>query len=157
MKNLVHLLFITIITLSIFSCKEDDSLAISQDQLLRANKWKLKEIRTVKSKTTQTDKLLECERQSTLDFSDLTKYYSVAYKTENNNCNQTQTEGTYTYNTGTAKRTLTITPTNAKKKYYYVSQLDPYFLVIQDTLRTIDTINKADTIYFRQQVFVPFK
>ena len=69
MKNLVHLLFITIITFSIFSCKEDDSLAISQDQLLRANKWKLKEIRTVKSNTTQTDKLLECERKSTLDFS----------------------------------------------------------------------------------------
>ena len=112
MKNLVHLLFITIITLSIFSCKEDDSLAISQDQLLRANKWKLKEIRTVKSNITQTDKLLECERQSTLDFSDLTKYYSVAYKTENNNCNQTQTEGTYTYNTGTAKITCGI------KRYY---------------------------------------
>lgn len=88
MKNIFSLFLASILLLSVFSCKEDDSLAISQDQLLRSGKWQLKEIRKTKGNITETDKLLACERQSTLDFSDVTNYNSNMYKTEKGNCVQ---------------------------------------------------------------------
>ena len=44
MKNIFSLFLASILLLSVFSCKEDDSLAISQDQLLRSGKWQLKEV-----------------------------------------------------------------------------------------------------------------
>jgi hypothetical protein len=151
MKKLFNILFATLAVLSIYSCKEDDSLAISQDQLLRANKWQLKEIRTTTGNITSTDKLLECERQSTMDFTDLTKYFSVAYKTESGSCKQTQSDGTYTFVTGKS-RLLKLVKSSGEKKDYYMFQLDPYFMILQDTLK-----NSGDTIQLRLQVFEPTK
>ncbi|MDM1547956.1 lipocalin family protein [Empedobacter falsenii] len=146
MKNIFSLFLVSILFLSIFSCKEDDSLAISQDQLLRSGKWQLKEIRKTKGNITETDKLLACERQSTLDFSDVKNYNSNMYKTEKGNCVQEQTTGTYVYNTSKTKRLLTM-ETKDTTYNYYVKQLDPKYLVLQDTL------SKVDTIKLRLQVF----
>lgn len=146
MKNIFSLFLASILLLSVFSCKEDDSLAISQDQLLRSGKWQLKEIRKTKGNITETDKLLACERQSTLDFSDVTNYNSNMYKTEKGNCVQEQTIGTYVYNTSKTKRLLTM-ETKDTTYNYYVKQLDPKYLVLQDTL------SKVDTIKLRLQVF----
>ena len=146
MKNIFSLFLASILLLSVFSCKEDDSLAISQDQLLRSGKWQLKEIRKTKGNITETDKLLACERQSTLDFSDVTNYNSNMYKTEKGNCVQEQTIGTYVYNTSKTKRLLTMS-LNDTTYNYYVKQLDPKYLVLQDTL------SKVDTIKLRLQVF----
>lgn len=146
MKNIFSLFLASILLLSVFSCKEDDSLAISQDQLLRSGKWQLKEIRKTKGNITETDKLLACERQSTLDFSDVTNYNSNMYKTEKGNCVQEQTTGTYVYNTSYTKRLLTM-ETKDTTYNYYVKQLDPKYLVLQDTL------SKVDTIKLRLQVF----
>ena len=139
MKNIFSLFLASILLLSVFSCKEDDSLAISQDQLLRSGKWQLKEIRKTKGNITETDKLLACERQSTLDFSDVTNYNSNMYKTEKGNCVQEQTTGTYVYNTSKTKRLLTM-ETKDTTYNYYVKQLDPKYLVLQDTLSKVDTI-----------------
>ena len=146
MKNIFSLFLASILLISAFSCKEDDSLAISQDQLLRSGKWQLKEIRKTKGNITETDKLLACERQSTLDFSDVTNYNSNMYKTEKGNCVQEQTIGTYVYNTSKTKRLLTM-ETKDTTYNYYVKQLDPKYLVLQDTL------SKVDTIKLRLQVF----
>ena len=146
MKNIFSLFLASILLLSVFSCKEDDSLAISQDQLLRSGKWQLKEIRKTKGNITETDKLLACERQSTLDFSDVTNYNSNMYKTEKGNCVQEQTIGTYVYNTSKTKRLLTM-ETKDTTYNYYVKQLDPKYLILQDTL------SKVDTIKLRLQVF----
>lgn len=146
MKNIFSLFLASILLLSVFSCKEDDSLAISQDQLLRSGKWQLKEIRKTKGNITETDKLLACERQSTLDFSDVTNYNSNMYKTEKGNCVQEQTTGTYVYNTSKTKRLLTM-ETKDTTYNYYVKQLDPKYLILQDTL------SKVDTIKLRLQVF----
>ncbi|MBW1618186.1 MULTISPECIES: lipocalin family protein [Empedobacter] len=146
MKNIFSLFLASILLLSVFSCKEDDSLAISQDQLLRSGKWQLKEIRKTKGNITETDKLLSCERQSTLDFSDVTNYNSNMYKTEKGNCVQEQTTGTYVYNTSKTKRLLTMS-LNDTTYNYYVKQLDPKYLILQDTL------SKVDTIKLRLQVF----
>ncbi|HBX62083.1 MAG TPA: hypothetical protein DEG63_03185 [Flavobacteriaceae bacterium] len=146
MKNIFSLFLASILLLSAFSCKEDDSLAISQDQLLRSGKWQLKEIRKTKGNITETDKLLACERQSTLDFSDVTNYNSNMYKTEKGNCVQEQTIGTYVYNTSKTKRLLTM-ETKDTTYNYYVKQLDPKYLILQDTL------SKVDTIKLRLQVF----
>ena len=146
MKNIFSLFLASIFLLSVFSCKEDDSLAISQDQLLRSGKWQLKEIRKTKGNITETDKLLACERQSTLDFSDVTNYNSNMYKTEKGNCVQEQTIGTYVYNTSKTKRLLTM-ETKDTTYNYYVKQLDPKYLILQDTL------SKVDTIKLRLQVF----
>lgn len=146
MKNIFSLFLASILLLSVFSCKEDDSLAISQDQLLRSGKWQLKEIRKTKGNITETDKLLACERQSTLDFSDVTNYNSNMYKTEKGNCVQEQTTGTYVYNTSKTKRLLTMS-LNDTTYNYYVKQLDPKYLILQDTL------SKVDTIKLRLQVF----
>ena len=146
MKNIFSLFLASILLLSVFSCKEDDSLAISQDQLLRSGKWQLKEIRKTKGNITETDKLLACERQSTLDFSDVKNYNSNMYKTEKGNCVQEQTTGTYVYNTSKTKRLLTM-ETKDTTYNYYVKQLDPKYLVLQDTL------SKVDTIKLRLQVF----
>ncbi len=146
MKNIFSLFLASILLLSVFSCKEDDSLAISQDQLLRSGKWQLKEIRKTKGNITETDKLLACERQSTLDFSDVTNYNSNMYKTEKGNCVQEQTTGTYVYNTSKTKRLLKM-ETKDTTYNYYVKQLDPKYLVLQDTL------SKVDTIKLRLQVF----
>jgi len=146
MKYIFSLFLASILLLSVFSCKEDDSLAISQDQLLRSGKWQLKEIRKTKGNITETDKLLACERQSTLDFSDVTNYNSNMYKTEKGNCVQEQTTGTYVYNTSKTKRLLTM-ETKDTTYNYYVKQLDPKYLILQDTL------SKIDTIKFRLQVF----
>ncbi|MDM1139531.1 MULTISPECIES: lipocalin family protein [unclassified Empedobacter] len=146
MKNIFSLFLASILLLSVFSCKEDDSLAISQDQLLRSGKWQLKEIRKTKGNITETDKLLACERQSTLDFSDVTNYNSNMYKTEKGNCVQEQTIGTYVYNTSKTKRLLTMS-LNDTTYNYYVKQLDPKYLILQDTL------SKVDTIKLRLQVF----
>ncbi len=146
MKNIFSLFLASILFLSVFSCKEDDSLAISQDQLLRSGKWQLKEIRKTKGNITETDKLLACERQSTLDFSDVTNYNSNMYKTEKGNCVQEQTTGTYVHNTSKTKRLLTM-ETKDTTYNYYVKQLDPKYLVLQDTL------SKVDTIKLRLQVF----
>lgn len=146
MKNIFSLFLASILLLSVFSCKEDDSLAISQDQLLRSGKWQLKEIRKTKGNITETDKLLACERQSTLDFSDVTNYNSNMYKTEKGNCVQEQTIGTYVYNTSKTKRLLTM-ETKDTTYNYYVKQLDPKYLILQDTL------SKIDTIKLRLQVF----
>ena len=146
MKNIFSLFLSSILLLSVFSCKEDDSLAISQDQLLRSGKWQLKEIRKTKGNITETDKLLACERQSTLDFSDVTNYNSNMYKTEKGNCVQEQTTGTYVYNTSKTKRLLTMS-LNDTTYNYYVKQLDPKYLILQDTL------SKVDTIKLRLQVF----
>lgn len=146
MKNIFSLFLASILLLSVFSCKEDDSLAISQDQLLRSGKWQLKEIRKTKGNITETDKLLACERQSTLDFSDVTNYNSNMYKTEKGNCVQEQTIGTYVYNTSKTKRLLTMS-LNDTTYNYYVKQLDPKYLILQDTL------SKIDTIKLRLQVF----
>ena len=147
MKNIFSLFLASILLLSVFSCKEDDSLAISQDQLLRSGKWQLKEIRKTKGNITETDKLLACERQSTLDFSDVTNYNSNMYKTEKGNCVQEQTTGTYVYNTSKTKRLLTMSLNDTTQYEYYVKQLDPKYLVLQDTL------SKVDTIKLRLQVF----
>lgn len=146
MKNIFSLFLASILLLSVFSCKEDDSLAISQDQLLRSGKWQLKEIRKTKGNITETDKLLACERQSTLDFSDVTNYNSNMYKTEKGNCVHEQTIGTYVYNTSKTKRLLTMS-LNDTTYNYYVKQLDPKYLILQDTL------SKVDTIKLRLQVF----
>ncbi len=146
MKNIFSLFLASILLLSVFSCKEDDSLAISQDQLLRSGKWQLKEIRKTKGNITETDKLLACERQSTLDFSDVTNYNSNMYKTEKGNCVQEQTIGTYVYNTSKTKRLLTMS-LNDTTYNYYVKQLEPKYLILQDTL------SKVDTIKLRLQVF----
>ncbi|WP_313303908.1 lipocalin family protein [Empedobacter sp.] len=146
MKNIFSLFLASILLLSAFSCKEDDSLAISQDQLLRSGKWQLKEIRKTKGNITETDKLLACERQSTLDFSDVTNYNSNMYKTEKGNCVQEQTIGTYVYNTSKTIRLLTM-ETKDTTYNYYVKQLDPKYLILQDTL------SKIDTIKLRLQVF----
>lgn len=146
MKNIFSLFLASILLLSVFSCKEDDSLAISQDQLLRSGKWQLKEIRKTKGNIMETDKLLACERQSTLDFSDVTNYNSNMYKTEKGNCVQEQTTGTYVYNTSKTKRLLTMS-LNDTTYNYYVKQLDPKYLILQDTL------SKVDTIKLRLQVF----
>lgn len=146
MKNIFSLFLASILLLSVFSCKEDDSLAISQDQLLRSGKWQLKEIRKTKGNITETDKLLACERQSTLDFSDVTNYNSNMYKTEKGNCVQEQTTGTYVYNTSKTIRLLTM-ETKDTTYNYYVKQLDPKYLILQDTL------SKVDTIKLRLQVF----
>ncbi|MFV0143319.1 lipocalin family protein [Empedobacter falsenii] len=146
MKNIFSLFLASILLLSVFSCKEDDSLAISQDQLLRSGKWQLKEIRKTKGNITETDKLLACERQSTLDFSDVTNYNSNMYKTEKGNCVQEQTIGTYVYNMSKTKRLLTMS-LNDTTYNYYVKQLDPKYLILQDTL------SKVDTIKLRLQVF----
>ena len=146
MKNIFSLFLASILLLSVFSCKEDDSLAISQDQLLRSGKWQLKEIRKTKGNITETDKLLACERQSTLDFSDVKNYNSNMYKTEKGNCVQEQTTGTYVYNTSKTKRLLTMS-LNDTTYNYYVKQLDPKYLILQDTL------SKVDTIKLRLQVF----
>ena len=146
MKNIFSLFLPSILLLSVFSCKEDDSLAISQDQLLRSGKWQLKEIRKTKGNITETVKLLSCERQSTLDFSDVTNYNSNMYKTEKGNCVQEQTTGTYVYNTSKTKRLLTMS-LNDTTYNYYVKQLDPKYLILQDTL------SKVDTIKLRLQVF----
>ena len=147
MKNIFSLFLASILLLSVFSCKEDDSLAISQDQLLRSGKWQLKEIRKTKGNITETDKLLACERQSTLDFSDVKNYNSNMYKTEKGNCVQEQTTGTYVYNTSKTKRLLTLSLNDTTQYEYYVKQLDPKYLVLQDTL------SKVDTIKLRLQVF----
>lgn len=147
MKNIFSLFLASILLLSVFSCKEDDSLAISQDQLLRSGKWQLKEIRKTKGNITETDKLLACERQSTLDFSDVKNYNSNIYKTEKGNCVQEQTTGTYVYNTSKTKRLLTMSLNDTTQYEYYVKQLDPKYLVLQDTL------SKVDTIKLRLQVF----
>ncbi|MDM1298469.1 lipocalin family protein [Empedobacter falsenii] len=147
MKNIFSLFLASILLLSVFSCKEDDSLAISQDQLLRSGKWQLKEIRETKGNITETDKLLACERQSTLDFSDVKNYNSNMYKTEKGNCVQEQTTGTYVYNTSKTKRLLTMSLNDTTQYEYYVKQLDPKYLVLQDTL------SKVDTIKLRLQVF----
>ncbi|MDH1883920.1 lipocalin family protein [Empedobacter sp. GD03797] len=147
MKNIFSLFLASILLLSVFSCKEDDSLAISQDQLLRSGKWQLKEIRKTKGNITETDKLLACERQSTLDFSDVKNYNSNMYKTEKGNCVQEQTTGTYVYNTFKTKRLLTMSLNDTTQYEYYVKQLDPKYLVLQDTL------SKVDTIKLRLQVF----
>ena len=147
MKNIFTLFLASILLLSAFSCKEDDSLAISQDQLLRSGKWQLKEIRKTKGNITETDKLLACERQSTLDFSDVTNYNSNMYKTEKGNCVQEQTTGTYVYNTSKTKRLLTMSLNDTTQYEYYVKQLDPKYLILQDTL------SKVDTIKLRLQVF----
>ncbi|MGV0846190.1 lipocalin family protein [Empedobacter falsenii] len=147
MKNIFSLFLASILLLSVFSCKEDDSLAISQDQLLRSGKWQLKEIRKTKGNITETDKLLACERQSTLDFSDVKNYNSNMYKTEKGNCVQEQTTGTYVYNTSKTKRLLTMSLNDTTQYEYYVKQLDPKYLVLQDTL------SKVDTIKLRLQVF----
>ena len=147
MKNIFSLFLASILLLSVFSCIEDDSLAISQDQLLRSGKWQLKEIRKTKGNITETDKLLACERQSTLDFSDVKNYNSNMYKTEKGNCVQEQTTGTYVYNTSKTKRLLTMSLNDTTQYEYYVKQLDPKYLVLQDTL------SKVDTIKLRLQVF----
>ncbi len=147
MKNIFSLFLASILLLSVFSCKEDDSLAISQDQLLRSGKWQLKEIRETKGNITTTDKLLACERQSILDFSDVKNYNSNMYKTEKGNCVQEQTTGTYVYNTSKTKRLLTMSLNDTTQYEYYVKQLDPKYLVLQDTL------SKIDTIKLRLQVF----
>ena len=147
MKNIFSLFLASILLLSVFSCKEDDSLAISQDQLLRSGKWQLKEIRKTKGNITETDKLLACERQSTLDFSDVKNYNSNMYKTEKGNCVQEQTTGTYVYNTSKTKRLLTMSLNDTTQYEYYVKQLDSKYLVLQDTL------SKVDTIKLRLQVF----
>lgn len=151
MKNIFAIFLLSTFLLSVFSCKEDDSLAISQDQLLRANKWQLKEIRYTKENKDSIDKLLECERRSTLDFTDIEKYTSVAYNNVNNNCTQTQTEGKYTFETDKSKRTLYTTPTGGELKKYYMYQLDPYYMILQDTIK------KDDPMQFRRFVFQPVK
>jgi len=107
----------------------------------------LKEIRKTKGNITETDKLLACERQSTLDFSDVKNYNSNMYKTEKGNCVQEQTTGTYVYNTSKTKRLLTMSLNDTTQYEYYVKQLDPKYLVLQDTL------SKVDTIKLRLQVF----
>ena len=147
MKNIFSLFLASILLLSVFSCKEDDSLAISQDQLLRSGKWQLKEIRETKGNITTTDKLLACEHQSILDFSDVKNYNSNMYKTEKGNCVQEQTTGTYVYNTSKTKRLLTMSLNDTTQYEYYVKQLDSKYLVLQDTL------SKVDTIKLRLQVF----
>ena len=147
MKNIFSLFLASILLLSVFSCKEDDSLAISQDQLLRSGKWQLKEIRETKGNITTTDKLLACERQSILDFSDVKNYNSNMNKTEKGNCVQEQTTGTYVYNTSKTKRLLTMSLNDTTQYEYYVKQLDSKYLVLQDTL------SKVDTIKLRLQVF----
>ena len=151
MKNFFGIFLISTFLLSIFSCKEDDSLAISQDQLLRAHKWQLKEIRYKRANVDTVDKLLECERQSTLDFRDVEKYFSVVFETINGNCQETVTEGKYTFEAEKSKRTLNVTPTNGELKKYYMEQLDPYYMIIQDSL----IVN--DTLHFRRFVYQPVK
>ncbi len=151
MKNLFNLVFVAFSFLAVFSCKVDDSLAISQDQLLRGNKWQLKEIRNINGNLTETDKLLDCERQSTLDFTDLTKYAAVDYNTDKGSCNQTQSNGTYTYVTGSTRR-LRLIETSGENIDYYMYQLDPYYMILQDTISDNDTILKL-----RLQVYEPIK
>ena len=157
MKNIFKLFLLTISILTIFSCKEDDSLAISQDQLLRAHKWQLKEIRIAVNNVTTVDKLVDCERQSTLDFTDIERFYSVAYKTVDNNCVQTQTDGTYVYNTANKKRELQLKMADGTMKTYYMNQLDPSYLILQETLK-IETNEAGQTIITLQlSVYQPVK
>lgn len=147
MKNFFGIFLISTFLLSIFSCKEDDSLAISQDQLLRGNKWQLKQTVKVSGTKNIVDKLLECERQSTLDFRDVEKYYEISYNTVAGTCEQTQEEGKYVYETSKDKRTLTMTPTNGEEKKYYMYEISPKSLVIQQDFIENDTIKQMRYIY----------
>ena len=156
MKNIFKLFLLTISILTIFSCKEDDSLAISQDQLLRAHKWQLKEIRIAVNNVTTVDKLVDCERQSTLDFTDIERFYSVAYKTVDNNCVQSQTDGTYVYNTANKKRELQLKMADGTMKTYYMNQLDQYYLILQETIRTV-TNESGTTTTLQLSVYQPVK
>ncbi|WP_413533772.1 lipocalin family protein [Empedobacter brevis] len=146
MKNIFNLFLASILLFSVLSCQEDNSLPISQDQLLRSGKWQLKEIIKVSGNIREADKLLACERQSTLDFSDVKNYNSIMYRTENGNCLEEKTSGTYVYNTSKTSRSLKM-ETKDKNLEYYVKQLDPQFLILQDTL------GKGDERKLRLQVF----
>lgn len=136
MKRLYSLILVILGFFIIFSCEDDNSFAITQPQLLSAHKWQLKEVRTIIDNVTTTDKLLACERQSTLDFTDPENYYSVAYATTDGNCVETDTNGTYLYElTGTDKRNITLTQSDGTKKTYYMYQLDPSYLILQETIQ----------------------
>ncbi len=147
MKKLVYLMWIFLGSTLIYSCKEDDSLPISQDQLLRANEWQLKETRKISKNKTIIDKLVECERRSTLDFRDIEKYTENQYKTIENNCQLTSTEGTYIYETAPSKRTLSLKKTTGETKQYYMYQLDPYYLILQEDITENDTVKQFLSVY----------
>lgn len=153
MKALINIFLIVFGIFTVVSCSTDDSLPISQDQLLRANKWQLREIRTVKNNVTTTDKLLACERNSTLDFTDILNYSKVDYNTLNGNCVETLSQGGYIYTTsGTNRRKIRLISSSNDTMNYYMNQLDPYFMVLQDTVDV-----KADTITLKLQVYEAIK
>lgn len=147
MKNIFSLFLVSISLLSIFSCKEDDSLAISQDQLLRSGKWQLKQTIKVSGNKNIVDKLLACERQSTLDFRDVEKYYAVSYKTVEEKCTEEQEEGSYIYVTSKDKRTLTMTPINGEVKEYYMYEISPKSLIIQKKFMENDSVKYMRYVY----------
>ncbi|MGV0832574.1 lipocalin family protein [Empedobacter brevis] len=147
MKNFFSIFLITTFLVSVFSCKEDDSLAISQDQLLRGNKWQLKQTVKVSGTKTIVDKLLACERQSTLDFRDVEKYYAVSYKTIEGNCTETQAEGKYVYETAKDKRRLNLTPVNGEPKTYYMFEISPKSLILQEEITENDSLKLMQYVY----------
>ncbi|MGV0922844.1 lipocalin family protein [Empedobacter tilapiae] len=151
MKNIFSLFLALILLLSVFSCKEDDSLAISQDQLLRGNKWQLKQTIKVSGNKNIVDKLLACERQSTLDFRDVEKYYAVSYKTVEGKCVEEQEEGNYVYVTSKDKRTLTMTPVNGDVKEYYMYEINPKSLIIQKEFMENDSVKYMRYVYQSMQ------
>lgn len=152
MKSLVNIFLLVFGVFIIVSCSTDDSLPISQDQLLRANKWQLREIRTVRNNVTTTDKLLACERNSTLDFMDIENYFTIDYKTVNGNCVETLSEGKYVYTTsGRNRRKIRLISSTNDTINYYMNQLDPSLMILQDTLAKMP----ADTLTIRLQVYEP--
>ncbi|WP_313375062.1 lipocalin family protein [Chishuiella sp.] len=155
MKRLYSILLVILGFFIIVSCGDDNSFAITQPQLLSAHKWQLKEERTIQDNTTTTDGLLACERQSTLDFTDPEKYYSAAYATTDGNCVETDTNGTYNYQlTGTNKRYITLTQSDGTEKTYYMYQLDPSYLILQETVQeATDTESQKLKLY----VYIPIE
>ncbi|WP_333663809.1 hypothetical protein [Chishuiella changwenlii] len=150
MKSIINIFLVVFGVFTIVSCATDDSLPISQDQLLRANKWQLKEIRIVKNNVTTTDKLLACERNSTLDFTDIENFLRVDYKTSNGNCTETSSNGTYIFTTsGVNRRRIRMITSTKDTLNYYMNQLDPYFMVLQDTLNKtpIDSLRLELRVY----------
>lgn len=90
---------------------------------------------------------MACERQSTLDFRDVEKYYDVSYKTVDGNCVQTQEDGKYVYETSKDKRTLTMTPTKGEVKKYYMYEISPKSLIIQKDFMENDTLKYMRYVY----------
>lgn len=128
MKQLGRLFLMTASVSFMVACSEDDSPAISQQELLQQT-WHLKEIKTTNPEgEIITDRLDNCRRQTQLTLSEKTFVFN-GFETVATECKENMVEGDWNF----SQRKITFQEGDHKKEYT-LSRLSPREFILEETL-----------------------